>query len=72
MHESSKEFEIRPDQTTDCGVGCPLASEKSPKTYNGKNGVATFCQLLLIKSFLYLQVTMTYIRAWISSKFGQI
>ena len=23
MHESSKEFEIRPDQTTDCGVSCP-------------------------------------------------
>ena len=23
MHESSKEFEIRPDPTTDCGVSCP-------------------------------------------------
>ena len=23
MHESSKEFEIRPDLTTDCGVCCP-------------------------------------------------
>ena len=30
MHESSKEFEIRPDPTTDCGVSCPLASEKIP------------------------------------------
>ena len=30
MHESSEEFEIRPDLTTDCGVSCPLASEKSP------------------------------------------
>ena len=23
MHESSKEFEIRPDPITDCGVSCP-------------------------------------------------
>ena len=23
MHESSEEFEIRPDPTTDCGVSCP-------------------------------------------------
>ena len=30
MHESSDEFEIRPDPTTDCGVSCPLASEKIP------------------------------------------
>ena len=30
-HESSEEFEIRPDLTTDCGVSCPLASEKIPK-----------------------------------------
>ena len=37
-----------------------------------KNGVATFSQLFLIKSFSYLQVRMTYIRAWMSSKFGQI
>ena len=28
MHESSEEFEIRPDLTTDCGVSCPLVSEK--------------------------------------------
>ena len=30
MHESSEEFKIRPDPTTDCGVSCPLASEKIP------------------------------------------
>ena len=47
-------------------------SKKSRYTYNGKNGVATFSQLILIKSFSYLQVTMTCIRAWMSSKFGQI
>ena len=23
MHESSEEFEFRPDWTTDCGVSCP-------------------------------------------------
>ena len=23
MHESSEEFEIRPDSTTDCGIRCP-------------------------------------------------
>ena len=30
MHESSDNFEIRPDPTTDCGVSCPLASGKNP------------------------------------------
>ena len=30
MHESSEEFEIRPDLTTDCRVSCPLASKKFP------------------------------------------
>ena len=72
MHESSEEFEIKRDSTTDCGVSCPLASEKFPWTHNGKNGVATFSQLFLIESFLYLQVTMSYTRAWMSSKFSQI
>ena len=31
--------------------------------YNGEKGVITFSRLFLIGSFLYLQVTMTYIRA---------
>ena len=30
IHESSEYFEIRPDSNTDCGVSCPLASEKIP------------------------------------------
>ena len=30
MHEISIEFEIRPDQTTNCGVSYPLACEKIP------------------------------------------
>ena len=38
--------------------------KKSPLTHNGKNGVATFSQLFLIRSISYLQVTMTYMRAW--------
>ena len=38
----------------------------------GELGVDTFTQLFFIKSFSYLQVTMTYIRAWMISKFGQI
>ena len=51
MHESTEELEIWPNLTTDCRVSCPC-----PSTYNGKNGVATFSQLFLIKSFSYLQV----------------
>ena len=46
--------------------------KKIPIDYNGKNGVATFSQLFLIRSFSYLQVMMTFIKAWMSSKFGQI
>ena len=35
-------------------------------------GVITFSRMFLIGCFLYLQVTMTCMRAWMSSKFGQI
>ena len=35
-------------------------------------GVITFSRMLLIGSFSYLQVTMTCMRAWMSSKFGRI
>ena len=45
--------------------------KKSPKAYNGKNNVSTFSQLFLIGSFLYLQVMITYMRAWMSLKFRQ-
>ena len=47
-------------------------SRKAPLTYNGENGVATFSRLLLIRSFLYLQITMTCIKSQTSSNFGQI
>ena len=40
-------------------------------TYNGENGVSTFSRLLLIRSFLYLQVTRTCIKSRTSSNFGQ-
>ena len=47
-------------------------NRKPPLTYNGENGVSTFSWLLLIRSFLYLQVTRTCIKSWTSSNFGQI
>ena len=43
-----------------------------PLTYNGENGVSTFSQLLLIRYFLYFQVTMTCIKSRMSLNFGQI
>ena len=43
-----------------------------PLTYSGENGVSTFSRLLLIRSFLYLQVTRTCIKSRTSSNFGQI
>ena len=30
MHERSEELEIRPDQTTDCGVSCLERLKKNP------------------------------------------
>ena len=34
--------------------------------------IATFSRLFLIGSISYLQVTITYVRAWMSLKIGQI
>ena len=47
-------------------------NRKPPLTYNGENGVSTFSQLLLIRSFLYLQVTRTCIKSRRSLNFGHI
>ena len=47
-------------------------NRKSPLTYNGENGVSTFSRLLLIWSFLCLQVTRTCIKSRTSSNFGQV
>ena len=49
-----------------------MATDSSHRVIRGEKGVITFSRLFLIGSFLYLQVTMTYIRACMSSKFGQI
>ena len=48
------------------------ATDSSHRVIMGKNGVITFAPMFLIGSFSYLQVTMTCIRAWMSSKFGRI
>ena len=47
-------------------------NRKPPLTYNGENGVSTFSRLLLMRSSLYLQVTRTCIKSWMSSNFGQV
>ena len=47
-------------------------NRKPPLTYNGENGVSTCSRLLLIRSFLYLQVTRTCIKSQTSSNFGQV
>ena len=61
---NSNEFEIRPDATT--------GFHGNRSCFNLENDVATFSQLFLMGSFSYLQVMMTYIRAWMSLYFGQI
>ena len=38
----------------------------------GKINVSPFSRWFLIDSFSYLQVMITYMRAWMSLKFGQI
>ena len=43
-----------------------------PLTYNGENSVSTFSQLLLIRSFLNLQVMRTCIKSGMILNFGQI
>ena len=47
-------------------------NRKPPLTYNGEYGVSTISRLLLIRSFLYLQVTRTCIKSRTSYNFGQI
>ena len=64
-------IEIRPNLTMDCGVSCPRASVKFPH-YRRRIAVATLMPSLLNGSSLFLQVTWTTIKAWVSSNFGQI
>ena len=49
-----------------------MATDSSHRVIMGKNGVITFSRMLLMGSFSYLQVMMTCMRAWMSSKFGRI
>ena len=49
-----------------------LVSMATDRVIIEKNGVATFSRLFFIRSFSYLQVIMTCMRAWRSLKFGQI
>ena len=49
-----------------------LVSMATDRVIMEKNGVATFSQLFFIRSFSYLQVMMTCMRAPRSSNFGQI
>ena len=50
----------------------PLVSMVTDRVMMEKNGVSTFSRLFLIRSFSYLQVTMTCMRARTSSNFGLI
>ena len=47
-------------------------NRKPPLTYNRENGVSTFSLLLLVRSFLYLQVTRTCIKSRMCMNYGQI
>ena len=64
IHESLDEFEIQPDSTT--------GFHGNRKGFDEKNGVSTFSRLFFIRSFLYLQVMMTCMRARKSSNFSLI
>ena len=49
-----------------------LVSMVTDRVMMGKNSVSTFSRLFFIRSFSYLQVMMTCMRAWTSSNFGLI
>ena len=50
----------------------PLVSMATDRVTVGKNGVITFSRTFLIGFISYLPVMMIYIRARMSSKFGEI
>ena len=66
-HKVSDGFEIRSDQTLDCGVSCPCASEKSMY-----NVVTTLAPSFLIGSFSFLQAKRTAKKSWMVLKFRKI
>ena len=65
-------FEIWPDQTLDCGVSCPRASVKSPKTDKGRNIVTTLVLSILYGSASFLQTRRKTIKALMSLNFVKI
>ena len=63
MHESLDEFKFRQDSTSDYGVSCPWASEKSMY-----NVVKTLAPSFLIESSSFLKVTRTTIKSGLSTE----
>ena len=55
IHESLDEFDIWPDRNS--------GFHGNRKGYDGKNSVSIFSRLFFIRSFPYLQETMTCMRA---------
>ena len=53
-------------------LGAIECLKKFPWTYDGENGVPAFSSAVLIGTFSYSQVAMTYIRACMSLKLGKI
>ena len=49
-----------------------IATDSSHRVIMGKTASSRFLKCFLIGSFSYLQVTMTCVRAWMSSKSGRI
>ena len=49
-----------------------MATDSSHRVIMEKNGVIKFSRMFLIGSCSYLQVMMTCMRSWMSSKFGRI
>ena len=67
MHKSLDEFEFRRDPTSDYGLSCPWASEKSMYIV-----VNTLAPSFLIESSTFMQVRRTTILSWTTSKFNTI
>ena len=66
-YKSLDEFKFRRNSTTNFGVSCPRASEKSDNKL-----VSTLSPSFLIGSSSFLQVTRTTIKSQMSLKFGRI
>ena len=69
LHERLDEFEFQPDWTTDCGLAA-LKLLKNPHRFIMGNGCLHFFSAVLDRIFSYLQVMITYMRAWMSLRFG--